>query len=149
MGIEESTNFRRVDATITTSGVVGAERLAGLRSEGYEVVIDLLPADSPYAVADEAGIVIGQGIDYVAIPVDFAAPTTADLDAFCAAMDANAGRPMHVHCAANARVSAFYSLYRMRRGEWTAEQSDELIRGIWDPAEYPVWETFIAAQRRS
>lgn len=147
MGIEESTNFRRIDAELTTSGVVGAERLGGLAAEGYELVIDLLPHDSPYAVAGEPDIVRGQGVEYVSIPVDFEAPTREDLEAFFTAMDTSAGRRRHVHCAANARVSAFFSLYQLRNGQWSVEQGDELIRGIWDPKEYPVWEAFLAEQR--
>lgn len=146
-GIETSTNFRRVDERVTTSGAVDAERLATLREAGYDVVINLMPDDSPHAVAGEAAIVTGQGLTYVALPVDFAAPSQADLDAFFAALEANATKQVHVHCAVNARVSAFYSLYAMSRGRWSAEESDAHIRGIWDPAEYPVWEAFIAEQR--
>lgn len=149
MSIEASTNFRRVDERVTTSGAVDAERLAALRQEGYDVVINLMPDDSPHAVAGEGDIVSGQGITYVPIPVDFAEPTQADLDAFFAAMDANADKQVHVHCAVNARVSAFYSLYAMRQGRWSAAESDDHIRGIWDPAEYPAWQAFIAEQRRA
>lgn len=105
MSIEHSTNFRRVDERVTTSGVVDAECLAGLGDEGYDVVINLMPDDSSHAVSGEAAIVAGQGVTYVPIPVDFAEPSRADLDAFFAAMDANAGKQIHVHCAVNARVS--------------------------------------------
>ncbi|MEZ5265842.1 MAG: protein tyrosine phosphatase family protein [Acidimicrobiales bacterium] len=148
MAIEESTNFRRIDDRLTTSGVVGAERLEALGAEGYEVVIDLLPHDSPYAVAGEPDLITGQGIEYISIPVDFEAPTEADLEQFFAAMDATTGKQRHVHCAANARVSAFYSLYQLRNGQWTAEEGDAHIAGIWDPKDYPIWEAFIADQRR-
>ncbi len=147
MAIEDSVNFRRIDDTLTTSGVVGAERLAGLGAEGYEVVINLLPDDSPHAVAGEREIVTAQGIDYVAIPVDWAAPTAADLAAFFAAMDAHRGRQMHVHCAMNARVSGFCSLDRLRTGAWSVAEGDAHIRTIWDPQEYPTWEAFLAEQR--
>ena len=42
MGIEESYNFRRIADGVTTSGVVGAKRLAGLAGEGYGAVVNLL-----------------------------------------------------------------------------------------------------------
>ena len=145
--IEASLNFRRIDDTVTSSGSVVAEDLATLAANGYEVVINLLPDSSEYAVAGEADIVAGQGIDYISIPVDFAAPGEADLEAFGAAMDANAGRTIHVHCAANYRVSAFYGLYALRRGRLSVEQADEHLRSVWDPAEHPVWQEFIAAAR--
>jgi len=147
MSIESSLNFRRVSDTVTTSGTVAADALGELRPNGYEVVVNLMPDDSSYAVAGEADIVEGADIGYVYIPVDFEAPTTDDFSAFAAAMDANADKNVHVHCAANYRVSAFYSLYAMRQGWWDAAQADAHIREIWDPAEYPAWEAFIAAER--
>jgi uncharacterized protein (TIGR01244 family) len=148
MGIESSLNFRRVSETVTTSGAVPAEDLAGLRALGCDVVVNLMPDSSEYAVEGEASIVRGQGVDYVYIPVDFAAPGHEQLEEFAAAMDANAGRRIHVHCAANYRVSAFYSLYAMRQGWWSTEDADEHLASIWTEGEYPVWDEFIAAERR-
>jgi len=147
MGVEGSYNFRRVSARITTSGVVGAERLGQLGSEGYDTVVNLLPDSSEYAVGDEADIVSGQGLSYIYIPVDFAAPTQADLEMFSAAMDAHGGEMIHVHCAANFRVSAFYGLYAVARGVQRTSDADELMRLFWDPADHPVWSAFISEQR--
>lgn len=147
MTIESSLNFRRVSDTVTTSGTVPADDLATLRAAGYDAVVNLMPDDSPYAVAGEAGIVTGQGLDYVYIPIDFAAPTRQLLDEFSAAMDANAERKVHVHCAANFRVSAFYSLHALRRGWWSADQADEFLGTIWTAGEYPAWDAFIARER--
>ena len=147
MSIEGSYNFRRINEALTTSGMVTPEQLASLRSEGYDAVINLLPDDSEYAVATEASIVHDQGLDYVSIPVDFAAPTSADFDAFTKAMDDHDGQKVHVHCAANYRVSAFYGLYALRKGLRTVAEADELAQEIWDPAEHPTWAAFIARER--
>ncbi len=152
MSIEGSYNFRRVTNRITTSGVVGDKRLAGLQAQGYGTLINLLPNQSEHAVTEESEIVTGQGLHYVYIPVDFDAPTRADFDAFSLAMDvatdAADDKVVHVHCAANYRVSAFYSLYAMRKGLWTQAQADEFISGLWNPDEYSAWSAFIAEQRR-
>jgi protein tyrosine phosphatase (PTP) superfamily phosphohydrolase (DUF442 family) len=148
MGIESSLNFRRVSDTVTTSGTVSAEDLAELRARGCEVVVNLMPDSSEYAIEGEESIVTGQGVGYVYLPVDFAAPNHEQLEGFAAAMDANAGRTIHVHCAANYRVSAFYSLYAMRQGWWSTEEADEHLRSIWTEGEYPVWDEFIAAERQ-
>jgi len=145
--VEESFNFRRIDDRITTSGLVSAEQLATLERDGYAAVINLLPDTNERAVHDEAEIVAGQGLDYVSIPVDFAAPTHADLERFFRAMDELEGQKVHVHCAANYRVSAFYGLYAVSRGACTVEQADALVRDVWDPAEHPVWAAFIADER--
>jgi uncharacterized protein (TIGR01244 family) len=147
VSIEDSYNFRRIDERLTTSGLVSAEQLQELRAERYDAVINLLPDMHEHAVRDEAAIVRDQGLDYVYIPVDFAAPTRADLEAFADAMDALAGQKVHVHCAANYRVSAFYGLYALQRGLCTEPEANELIRGIWDPAEHPTWRDFIAEER--
>lgn len=145
--VEDSYNFRRIHDRLTTSGLLSAEQLGGLGREGYDAVINLLPDSHEHAVADEAGILRGQGVDYVPIPVDFAAPAHADLQRFVEAMDARDAQKVHVHCAANYRVSAFCGLYAVQKGWWTREQADALVRDLWDPAEHPAWSAFMADER--
>ena len=145
MGIEASFNFRRMSDTVTTSGAVAAEDLAGLRADGYELVINLLPDSSEYALKGEAALVRGQGIGYVHIPVDFSAPTPAQLDEFVTVMDGHADQSVHVHCAANYRVSVFYALYALRTGLWSIEEANDHIRSLWAPD--PVWQDFIVSER--
>src|SRR4051794_10931508 len=105
MGIESSFNFRRVSDRVTTSGRVGTEDLAGLESDGYQLVVNLLPDSSDHALEGEAAIVRGQGVGYVYIPVDFDAPLHQQFEEFSAVMDANCDERIHIHCAANYRVS--------------------------------------------
>ena len=145
--IDDAYNFRRIDDRLTTSGIVSAEQLRTLGRDGYGAVVNLLPDSNERAVGDEAGIVQDQGLEYVHIPVDFAAPTTADFQRFVEAMGALAGRKVHVHCAANYRVSVFYSLYAVQAGLWTDAQADALVRDVWDPGEHPAWASFIADHR--
>ena len=147
MGIEDSYNFRRIHERLTTSGLVSVAQLNDLQSEGYDAVINLLPDSYEHAVADEARIVRDQGLDYVYIPVDFEAPTHADFEAFADAMDARPGQTIHVHCAANYRVSAFYSLYALRKGLCTEDEANDIVQDIWNPAEFPTWLAFITDER--
>jgi protein tyrosine phosphatase (PTP) superfamily phosphohydrolase (DUF442 family) len=147
MGLDGSFNFHRVNANITTSGVVGDELLRQLGSEGYDAVINLLPDSSEHAVSDEADIVVGQGLTYVHIPVDFEAPEHSDLEAFSTAMDELEGKTVHIHCAANYRVTAFYGLHAVAKGDQSATDADELAGHFWSPADYPAWATFIAEER--
>ena len=149
MSIEDSYNFRRIHERLTTSGLVSAAQLNDLQSEGYDAVINLLPESNARAVADEARIVRDQGLDYVHIPVDFESPTRADLEAFFEAMDARSGDKIHVHCAANYRVTAFYSLYALRRGLSTPDEADELVQSVWNPTEFPAWSAFIVEETRA
>ncbi len=145
MPIENSYNFRPITADLTTSGVVGAPRLQGLSAEGYEVVINLLPDSSEQAVADERDIVESQGIEYVHIPVDFQHPTAADFQAFARSLDSAQGRKVHIHCAANYRVSAFYAHYAKVHGRWSETEAEVFVRSLWEPQDYPGWPEFLAA----
>ena len=77
------------------------------------------------------------------IPVQFAAPMRADLDAFFAAMEQHRDRKILVHCAANKRVTAFLGLYRAIRQGWREKEAFALMRSVWEPE--PVWASFIAA----
>jgi protein tyrosine phosphatase (PTP) superfamily phosphohydrolase (DUF442 family) len=145
--IEESYNFRRISDRLTTSGLVSVAQLSGLRDEGYDAVINLLPDSNERAVTGEARIVSDQGLDYVYIPVDFEAPTHADLEAFTHALTARVGQKIHIHCAANYRVSAFYSLYALQNGLCTENEANALVHDVWKPAEHPAWMAFITDER--
>lgn len=147
MAIEDSYNFKRISALLTTSGVVGAERLGQLATEGYEVLVNLLPDGSEYAVAQEREIVEAQGLRYVHVPVDFARPTIRDYDRFAKALDEAGERKTHIHCAANYRVSAFYALYAESAGLWDAVQADEFVRGLWQPQDHSGWPALMAQVR--
>lgn len=144
MSVSDAYNFREINPQLSTAGVISAEQLTELGTEGYEAVINLLPKDSPYAVPGEAETVTGQGIDYTYIPVDFAAPTAEDFEQFVSAMQANGERKLMVHCAANYRVSAFYGIYGVKHLGWSVEQAYEFIAAIFDLSEKPVWKRFVA-----
>ena len=143
MDIEASYNFRRITERLTTSGIVRPDVLKALRAQGYEAVVNLLPDSSEHAIPNERDIVESQGIEYIHIPVDFKQPTSTDFLKFSEVLDRVHEKKVHVHCAANYRVSAFYSLYLVSRDIWSEEQAMELIRSIWQPTEHPGWSEFI------
>lgn len=135
-------NQVQVDRRIGTSGLLTAETLAEVAAGGYRVLIDLLPSSHGHAMADEAARAAKHGMRYVHLPVDFAAPSAADLAAFGAAMDA-AGEeaPVWIHCAANYRVSVFTALYGMAKLGWSRARADALIAEVWTPD--PTWAAFL------
>lgn len=143
MDIESSYNFRRINERLTTSGVVPEEGLTALATQGYDVVINLLPETSEFAVPNERAIVESQKIEYINIPVDFKQPTQTDFEKFTAALDRVRDKKIHIHCAVNYRVSAFYSLYEFKRGNFSAGQVNKFIGDIWQPIEHPGWDEFI------
>ena len=80
------------------------------------MVVNLNPDGGYGAVDGEDTIVRDQGVAYVYLPVDFAAPTHDDFESFAAAMDAHEGEMLHVHCAANYRVRRVLQRVRGTQG---------------------------------
>jgi protein tyrosine phosphatase (PTP) superfamily phosphohydrolase (DUF442 family) len=150
MAAESILNFVRVDERTALAGQPSESQLQSLGEEGYEVVINLAPAQEG-APADERTILEAANIDYHHIPVPWAAPEASHLEEFFRVMDGSGERPKLIHCAANFRVTAFYSLYAMKRLGWSKNQADGLIAQVWesrpDHRMDDVWKTFIAQAR--
>lgn len=137
-------NYRAAAADLATSGQPTQQQLAAIAAAGYSVVINLALHDDPrYSLPDETGCVKSLGMEYVHIPVQFAAPTDDDLRAFMDAMDRHGGDKIWVHCAANMRVTAFLGLYWVLRRGMEYARAFELMNGLWQPNE--VWTRFIAS----
>lgn len=137
-------NFLPIDERWATAGQPTVEQFAAIKAAGYEVIINLGMPDSPRAITNEAEVVAAQGIDYVAIPVVWEAPTTADLKAFFAAMNTHQEQKRFVHCIANMRVSAFTFLYRVLVLEVPIDKALQRLHQIWEPN--PIWSQFIDEQ---
>ena len=134
-------NWRRLDSRVTTSGQPTEEQLAELSRLGIGHVINLGLHTHEKALPDEAASLARLGLTYIHIPVDFDRPTEEDFNKFCDAMAKLESRPVHVHCIANMRVSAF--LYRWQRealGHNDA-QARALMDTVWQPGG--VWASFI------
>lgn len=144
MAVSDAYNFRQINERLATAGKISEQQLGELKAEGFEAVISLLPADNRDAIADEPDIVLSQGLDYTYIPVEWTAPTRENYEEFERAMQANGDRKLMVHCAANYRVSAFYSIYAVRHLDWSIDDAYGFISGIWNLDEYPVWQSFVA-----
>jgi protein tyrosine phosphatase (PTP) superfamily phosphohydrolase (DUF442 family) len=144
MNIETSYNFRKIHDRLTTSGIVLPAGLTKLASQGYEVVVNLMPDTSEHAITDERKIVESQELEYIYIPVDFGQPKRSDFDEFSEALDRISEMKVHIHCAANYRVSAFYALYAVIRGYWSTDRAWNFIHDVWQPAEHSGWSEFIS-----
>jgi len=112
-------------------------------AEGFETVVNLATIKRRYSLPDEEGLVRSLGLDYVHLPVDFAQPKRDDYQAFCEVMDSLTGKKVLLHCAANYRVTAFYSFYAMAKLGWTIQEADDFIASIWKPSEFNPWQSFI------
>ena len=134
-------NFLRLSDRLVTAGQPTEAEFAAVKAAGAEVVVNLLPADSPHALPGEAEIVSTLGLDYAAIPVDWQQPTIADIEQFFGVMALHQGKSVFVHCAANMRVSAFVYLYRTLRQQMPPAEAAQDLHLIWEPNER--WNRFL------
>jgi len=143
VGTEAIYNYRKVDDRVITGGQPTAAQLKSAAEEGCTTVINLATLNPRYSLEDEAGLVRSLGMTYCHIPVDWEHPTEGDFEAFEKAVQQLAPGKTLIHCAANFRVTAFYSLYAMKHLGWSRAQADEFRVSIWQVSDYPVWERFI------
>lgn len=134
-------NFRHINDRITTSGQLTESQLADLKASGVTHVVNLGPHSNDGALPDETASLAALGLHYTYIPVDFDAPTDADFEQFCAALNQLRGKTIHVHCIYNARVSAFFYRYAKEGKGGDPQVQFVQMDGIWRPGG--VWATFI------
>jgi uncharacterized protein (TIGR01244 family) len=138
-------NLRRLDDRITTSGQPTEPQLADIHALGVRHVINLGLHSHEKSLPDEAKSVSQLGMTYIHIPVDFQNPTEEDFNRFCSAMEQVKELPVHVHCIANYRVSAFF--YRYRRDVLGLDEAEARaeMEEIWHPEG--VWAAFVYGTR--
>jgi len=148
MLIEEIYNYRKVNDQALTGGQPTERQLQALAAAGVQAVINLATPQSDNALPDEAGLVRALGMAYYAIPVDWENPTRADFEAFTKLLQNLGAAKVLIHCAANYRVTAFYSLYAQKHLGWSVEQAEQFRLSVWQGSHYPVWEQFIQDLRQ-
>ena len=124
-------NWRRLDDRITTSGQPTEPQLAEIHALGVRHIVNLGLHTSEKALPDEAASVGRLGMTYTHIPVDFQNPTEQDFERFCSVMQRLNDVPIHLHCIANYRVSAF--CYRYRRdvlSPWTRPRREVIWKAF-------------------
>jgi len=137
-------NFLEISDDLGTAGQPKAEQFSDIAEAGYEVVVNI---DSAAAVPNEDEIVTSKGMTFFHIPVIWTAPKQSDLDLVFDVLDMLKGREVFLHCAANARVSAFVYLYRMARLGVDPAEAKRKLDLLWQP--HGVWKEFVeeAVQR--
>jgi len=138
-------NWRRLDERTTTSGQPTEAQLRALRDIGVRHIVNQGLHSHEKALPDEAGSVSALGMNYIHIPVDFRNPTESDFEQFCATMAQLRDAPVHVHCIANYRVSAFFYRYRRDIAGMDEAKARNEMEQIWQPDA--IWAAFIAPRK--
>ena len=148
MPTQDIRNYRRVNDALITGGQPTEEQLKSVAADGFQCVINLATIDPRYSLPDEAGLVRSLGMNYHHIPVDWENPTENDFAEFEKLMQQLPAQKTLIHCAANYRVTAFYSLYAMKHLGWSEQQADEFRASVWTEGKYPIWEKFVREMKR-
>jgi uncharacterized protein (TIGR01244 family) len=139
--------WQRISPEVTTSGRIEDGDVARLADIGTRHVINLALDEHPEALAGEAEKLAARGIFYTHIPVPFDAPEESHYRLFEAALEGGAA-PVHVHCIANWRVSAFFYRYHRAHG-MTEALARDIMEQQWSPENHehpaaPQWAALIA-----
>jgi protein tyrosine phosphatase (PTP) superfamily phosphohydrolase (DUF442 family) len=137
-------NWYRLNDLVTTSGQPSEEQLAGLAASGVKHIVNLGLHTHERALHDETASVAALGMTYHHRPVDFSNPTEDDFAWFVNAVEALKGAPVHVHCIANYRVSAFFYRYRRDHLGIAEAVARADLEGRWVPEG--VWVDFVEKQ---
>ena len=141
-------NFVRLDERITTSGRLQEADPARLAAIGVRHVVNLALDEHPDALPEAAARMAEAGLRYTHIPVPFDAPTDAHYRAFVAALE-DSDEPVHVHCIANFRVSAFFYRYNRQERGMTEPEARAIMERVWVPETIDIphagaWAAFVA-----
>ncbi len=142
MATQDIYNYRKVNDRLITGGQPTEAQLRDAAAEGFQAVINLATEQPGRSLEDEAGLLHSLGIAYYPIPVVWDHPTIEDFQHFEAVFDRLQETKTLLHCAANFRATAFFSLYALKHLGWSEEQAESFRQSVWQGSDYPVWEQF-------
>ena len=145
--MDEFINFFQPTRRIGTAGQPRPDQFATIASNGYTVVVNLAMHDSDNAIREEGSIVAALGMSYFHIPVPFERPTARHLRQFFGVMDAIKDERVFVHCAVNARVSAFVYQYLTLKEGLEPESATSPLLAQWRPRMDDAWRSVMALRR--
>jgi len=134
--------YLRISDRLATSGQIPYEKIKEVRAVGFDVVVNLAPANKERN-ALEGFLATEAAMTYIQIPVSWKEPSLRDLNLFFDLMDANMDRKVYVHCFANMRASVFVYLYRTLRLGDSEDSARQDLLAIWDPATQEQWTQLI------
>ncbi len=140
--LDEIRAYLEISDRISTSGQITYDQIKAVGEAGFDVVINLAPADQERN-GREGFLVVEQGMAYFQVPVSWREPSQRDLKLFFDLMNANRDRRVLVHCFANMRVSVFTYLYRTLQLGEPEKVAWKDVEKIWDPSTQEQWGEFI------
>lgn len=141
--MDQLLNFHQATAEIGTSGQPTKEQFKSIAGQGYSSVVNLAMHNSDNAIPEEGYIVAALGMAYFHIPVPFDQPSAEHVKKFIRVMKALEGEKIFVHCAINARVSAFMYKYLTLCEGRAEEASISPVLKKWLPTMDGAWQSIM------
>jgi protein tyrosine phosphatase (PTP) superfamily phosphohydrolase (DUF442 family) len=116
------------------------EHFAELKAQGFEAVVNLSPASTRNALADEAALVEGQGLDYVHFPIDCSRLRPTHYLTFAGILNGLSGKKVFVHRGGNIKSSNLVHMYHVLHEGQKEGRSLAVLRTLQDPEEK--WFTY-------
>ena len=138
--MEDIINFYQITENVGTGGQPTISQLAEIAEANYSAIVNLAMYDSDNAIPEEGDIVSSLGMKYIHIPVPFEAPTSNHLKEFFNVMDSFEEKKVFVHCAVNARVSAFMHQYLTLKKGVSSEKATSPLLYQWLPKMDSNWK---------
>ena len=139
-------NFCQIAKNVGTAGQPTVDQLSDIAKAGYTTVVNLAMHDSDNAIPQEGNIVTSLGMTYIHMPVPFDAPTVNHVRKFFGIMDVLGNEKVFVHCAVNARVSAFMHQYlTLRKGVVSAQATSPMLQK-WLPEMDDNWKSIMGLE---
>jgi uncharacterized protein (TIGR01244 family) len=130
-------NFSKVETTVACAGATTPAALAGIKSMGYNSVINLrTPGEAGSELEAEAAAAKAAGITYIHLPFNAQAPDPALVDNFLKAITDTANQPAFIHCASANRAAALWMVKRIAVDKWDVEKAtaEATALGLTSPA---------------
>src|SRR5438874_8833579 len=119
-------NFSKVETTVACAGATSPAALAGIKSMGYNSVINLRTAAEAGAELEaEAAAAKAAGITYIHLPFNNAAPDPAVVDSFLNVITDKANEPAFIHCASANRAAMMWMVKRIAIDKWDVDKATE------------------------
>ena len=141
--MDQLLNFCQLAENIATAGQPTKEQFRAIADQGYVNVVNLAMHDSNNAIKDEGNLVASLGMSYFHLPVPFDKPTAGHVKKFIGLMNVLDGEKVLVHCAVNARVSAFMYKYLTLDKGMPAETSTSPLLKQWLPQMDDAWKSIM------
>ena len=130
-------NFSKVETTVACAGATSPAALAGIKSMGYNSVINLrTPGEAGSDLEAEAAAAKAAGINYIHLPFNAQMPDPALVDNFLKAISDKANQPAFIHCASANRAAALWMVKRIAVDKWDVAKATEeaTALGLTNPA---------------